>query len=403
MFENEVLNEILEYQKEIFVSYRDKTYKRYFFDQVFTTSSKLVGIIGARGVGKTTSLIQYLNEYPAPFRKKLYISADSIIIDSLFELVREFTKEGGEVVAIDEIHKYPNFEIDLKKIYDILNIKVFFSGSSAIKLNNAKADLSRRAVVFEVKGLSFREFLEIDLNINLPSFSLEYILKNHTDIAYELLNKFKLKPKFREYIQKGYYPFYFDDKENYLKKLNEVVNTSIESDIPSVFPIEYETVNKLKKNVRLICESYPFTLNIQEFLTKMNMSKNDYKRLYKYFYFLEKAKIFRVLWSKYRGDTLLTKPDKIYLNNTNLHYAYCPNREIGTVREVFFASMLEDYKLQVAKKGDFVVEDKYTFEIGGKNKTKKQIKELENAFVIKDDIEIGSKNIIPLWLFGFLY
>ncbi len=403
MFENKILNEILDYQKEIFNSYENKTYKRYFFNKIFNTSSKLVGIIGARGVGKTTALIQYLNEYPAPFSKKLYISADFIMIDSLFDIVKEFVKEGGEIVAIDEIHKYPDFEIELKKIYDILDVKVFFSGSSAIKLDNVKADLSRRAVIFEVIGMSFREFLEIDLNIKLPSFSLEEILKNHTDISYELLQKFELRPKFKEYIQKGYYPFYFEDKENYLKKLNEVINISIEVDIPSVFSIEYETINKLKKIVKLICESYPFTLNIQEFLTKLNMSKNDYKRLYKYFYFLEKAKIFRILWNKYRGDNLLTKPDKIYLNNTNLHYAYCLNREIGTVREVFFASMLEGYDIKVAKKGDFFIENKFTFEIGGKNKTKKQIKDLENAFVIQDDIEIGRGNVIPLWLFGFLY
>ena len=403
MFENEILNEILKYQKEIFSSFKEKTYKRYFFDNIFNSSSKLIGIIGARGVGKTTSLIQYLNESSISFSKKLYISADFIMIDSIFEVVKEFKKEGGEIVVIDEIHKYPNFEIELKKIYDILDIKVFFSGSSAIKLDNAKADLSRRAVVFEVKGLSFKEFLEIDLGIILPSFSLEEILKNHTDIAYELLNRFELRAKFREYIKKGYYPFYFDDKENYLKKLNEVVNTSIEVDIPSVFPIEYETVTKLKKIVRLICESYPFTLNIQEFLAKMQMSKNDYKRLYRYFYFLEKAKIFRLLWNKYRGDNILTKPEKVYLNNTNLHYTYCPKREIGTVREVFFASMLEEYKIQVAKKGDFIVNDKYIFEVGDKNKTKYQIKDLENAFIVKDDIEIGRKNVIPLWLFGFLY
>jgi len=403
MFEDKILNDILNYQREMFEYSNNKTYKRHFFERIFSTSSKLVGIIGARGVGKTTALMQYFNDYPASFSKKLYISADFIMIDSLFETVRNFVKEGGEIVIIDEIHKYQNFEIELKKIYDILNIKVFFSGSSAIKLNNAKADLSRRAVIFDVKGMSFREFLEMDLKINLPFFSLEEILENHTDIAYELLNKFDLRPKFREYIQKGYYPFYFDDKENYLKKLNEVVNTSIEVDIPSVFSMEYETVNKLKKIVKLICESYPFTLNIQEFLTKMNMSKNDYQRLYKYFYFLEKAKIFRILWSNYRGKNILTKPEKIYLNNTNLHYAYCPNREIGTVREVFFESMLEDYKTQVAKKGDFIVEDKYIFEIGGKNKTTKQIKELDNSFVVRDDIEIGSNRIIPLWLFGFLY
>ncbi len=403
MYGNEILSEIFEYQREVFNTYSNVKYKRYFYDEIFKSHSKLIGIIGARGVGKTTALIQYLSEYPAPFSKKLYISADFIMIDSIFEVVKEFKKEGGEVVVIDEIHKYKNFEIELKKIYDLLDIKVFFSGSSAIKIDNAKADLSRRALIYEIKGLSFREFLEIDLNISLPKYSLEDILSNHTDIAYELLNKFNLKPKFREYIQKGYYPFYFEDKDNYLKKLNEVVNTSIEVDIPSVFPIEYETVTKLKKIVRLICETYPFTLNLQKFLEKMQMSKNDYKRLYRYFYYLQKAKIFRLLFSKYRGDNILTKPEKIYLNNTNLHYAYCTKREIGTVREVFFASMFDGVNITTTKKGDFLVDEKYTFEIGGKSKTAAQIKDVKESFIIKDDIEVGRKNIIPLWLFGFLY
>jgi predicted AAA+ superfamily ATPase len=403
MFENEILNEIFEYQNQLLHSYKNISYKRYFFEEIFTTKSKLVGIVGARGVGKTTALLQYLNEYPASIYKKLYISADFIMLDSLFDVVKKFKKEGGEVVVIDEIHKYPNFEIELKKIYDILNIRVFFSGSSAIKIDNARADLSRRALIYEIKGLSFREFLEIDLNIKLPKYSVEEILANHSDIAFELLGKFQLVPKFREYIKYGYYPFYFEDRDNYLKKLNEVVNTSVEVDIPSIFAIEYETISKLKKIIRLICETYPFTLNMQEFLAKMQMSQGDYKRLYKYFYFLQKAKILRLLRNRYRGDSILTKPEKIYLNNTNLHYAYCDKREIGTVREVFFASMLEGYKLFAAKKGDFVLDDKYIFEIGGKNKTKSQIKNLKNAFVVQDNIDIGRTNTIPLWLFGFLY
>ncbi len=322
---------------------------------------------------------------------------------SLFDVADEFSKRNGKILAIDEIHKYQNFETELKKIYDILDLKVIFSGSSALKIDNAKADLSRRAVVVDVGGLSFREFLELNNNIKLPVLSLNEIITNHVDIAYDLLNKFSLKEQFDEFIQKGYYPFYFEDKEFYLLKLNETIKTVMEVDIPSVFPIEFNTVSKLKKLVYLICESYPYVPNIKELLGRMDMNKSDYKNLYRYFYYLDRAKIFRIIRQKHRGDNILTKPEKIYLNNTNLHYAYCSKRNIGTIRELFFASMLDGFNITVHKKADFILNDKYVFEMGGKNKTKKQIYNTENSYLVLDDIEIGIDNKIPLWLFGFLY
>ncbi len=393
---------LFSYQRKLFSKYSSITYKRYFFDSIARLKSKTVGIVGARGVGKTTFLVQYLNSINISPSKKLYISADIIPNVSLFEIAEEFAKREGKVLAIDEIHKYPNFEVELKKIYDILDIKVLFSGSSALKIDNLKADLSRRAVIVNVRGLSFREFLEINDGINLPAFSLEDIIKNHTDIAYDLLGKFNLKNRFDEYIQKGYYPFYFEDKDMYLLKLKETVNTAIEVDIPSVFPIEFNTVSKLKKLVYLICESHPYTPNMQELLDRMNMNKADYKNLYRYLHYLDRSKIIRILRSKHRGDNIFSKPDKIYLNNTNLHYAYCEKREIGTVRESLFASILEGYGLRAHSKADFIVNDKYVFEIGGKNKKRKQIRNIENSFLVLDDIEIGTGSKIPIWLFGFL-
>ena len=396
-----MLNEIRQYQRKLFEK-NNFTYKRYFHNTI-NLDKKLIGIIGARGVGKTTFLLQYLKELDIPFSKKLYISADIITIPSLFEVALAFSKEEGEVLIIDEIHKYKNFEIELKKIYDILDLKVVFSGSSALEIDNAKADLSRRAIVHNVYGLSFREFIELEKNIILPSFALDDILKNHIDIAYELLNKFNLTLLFREYIKSGYYPFYFEDKEDYLIKLNETINTVIEVDIPSIFPIEYDSIQNLKKLVRLICLSYPYTPNIKELLVKMDM-KDNYKGLYRFIEYLNRAKIFNTLKSTTKGDNIFTKPDKIYLNNTNLHYAYCQNSNIGTIREVFITSMLQkNHTITIAKKGDFLVDNKYIFEVGGKNKSFKQIKDLENSYVLADDIEIGSGNKIPLWLFGFLY
>ena len=363
----------------------------------------MIGIVGARGVGKTTFLVQYLNSIDIPASKKLYISTDTMPSTSLFEIAEEFAKREGKILAIDEIHKYPDFEIELKKIYDILDLKVLFSGSSALRIDNSKADLSRRAVIVNVRGLSFREFLEINDNIKLPVLSLDEIIKNHIDIAYDLLNRFNLKNRFDEYVQRGYYPFYFEDKEMYLLKLKETVNTVIEVDIPSVFPIEFLTVSKLKKLVYLICESQLYTPNMRELLNRMGMNKQDYKNLYRYLYYLDRAKIIRILRPKHKGDNIFSKPDKIYLNNTNLHYAYCDKREIDTIREALFASMLEGHDLRVHSKADFMVDDGYVFEIGGKNKKRKQIKDEKSGFLVLDDIEIGVDNRIPLWLFGFLY
>ncbi len=395
-----MLNELKEYQRKFFNKV-DLSYKRYFYN--INLDKKLVGIVGARGVGKTTFLLQYLKEHPLPFSKKLYISADIVTIPSLYEVAEAFSKEEGKILVIDEIHKYKNFEIELKKIYDILDLKVIFSGSSALKLDHAKADLSRRAIVYQVEGLSFREFIEMSKGIKLPSYKLEELLLHHEDIAYELLEKFNLTLLFREYLKSGYYPFYFEDKEDYLLKLNDTINTVIEVDIPSIFPIEYDSIQNLKKLIRLICASHPYTPNMKELMQKMAI-KDNYKGLYRFLEYLNRAKILTIIRAKTKGDNIFTKPDKIYLNNTNLHHAYCNDHNIGTAREVFFASMLRVYHaIEIPKKGDFLVDEKYLFEIGGENKSFKQIKDISNSYVVADEIEVGSGNKIPLWLFGFLY
>jgi hypothetical protein len=245
--------------------------------------------------------------------------------------------------------------------------------------------------------------VELKKGIKLPKFSLEDILSNHIDIAYELLEKFNLTLLYKEYIKYGYYPFYFEDNQEYLTKLNQTINTVIEVDIPAIFPIEYDSVQNLKKLIRLLCESHPYTPNIKELLLKMDM-KDNYKGLYRFLEYLSRAKVLNAIKPKAKGDAIFVKPDKIYLNNTNLHYAYCLSNKVGTIREVFVASMLQNrYTLEVAKKGDFVVDDRYILEVGGAKKGYKQIKDIKNSFVVADDIEIGSGAKIPLWLFGFLY
>ena len=375
-------------------------YKRYLHKKV-NFSQKLIGIIGARGSGKTTFLLQYLKNNPLPISKKLYFSADAISLDSLFDIAYEFSKSGGELLIIDEIHKYKNFEGELKKIYDMLDLQVIFSGSSALRLDHSKGDLSRRAVIYTMMGLSFREFLELKTQKEFQTYSLEDILANHQDIAYEITSSIKPFEYWDEYLKCGYYPFYFEDDATYLVKLKDTINTVVEVDIPSIFPIEYDKIINLKKLIELVCLSNPFKINIKALSSKVGTK--DYATLYRYMEYLKRGKIFNLLRAKTKGDSILTKPEKLYLANTNLHYAYCEYSEIGTIREVFFMSMFEDSRLQVASKGDFVIDDRYTVEIGGKNKTFKQIKDLPNSFVISDDIEIGNGAKIPLWLFGFLY
>jgi len=393
--------EQLHYRFRQYLNNQKSTYRRYLW-RLIDHKEKMIGIIGARGVGKTTYILQYLDSLEMPIEKKLYISADDLDVSdsSLLEIAQEFSALGGKILAIDEIHKYKNFELDLKLIYDMLDIRVLFSGSSAIQLEHSKADLSRRAVLYRVNGLSYREFLEMKLGREFQNYSLENILENHSEIINDFQN-FKPLEHWREYLEYGFYPFYFQNKDTYHIKLSETINTVIEVDIPSIFKIKYEKIVNLKKLTKLICMSKPFQLNMKELSAKIEI---DRETLYLYMHYLHLAKIFNIFRAKSKGDNIFLKPDKVYLNNSNLNYSYCGESEIGTIRETFFANqlgMLHD--VAIAKQGDFVVDDKYTFEIGGKNKKFKQIKDIENSFVVKDDIEVGFNNNIPLWLFGFLY
>ena len=396
-----MLSKLLE-NSALYINLVQTPHKRYFYDEIDHTD-KLIGIIGARGVGKTTYILNYLKNSSLSLSKKLYLSADNIDLanSSLVDIAKEFTSKGGELLAIDEIHKYKNFEIELKQIYDMLPLKVLFSGSSAIELEHAKADLSRRAVIYRVSGLSFREFLEFKTNIKLNTYSLEEILEQHSDIAFEITNKVKPLEFWEEYLQYGYYPFYFENPKRYSIKLNETINTAIEVDIPSVFKIKYEYIINLKKLVKLICASEPFTLNIQELSSKIGIDRDT---LYLYFEYLHRGKIFNVIRAKSKGDNIFSKPDKVYLNNPNLNYSYCNQATTGMIRETTFTTFLKiNHDLSIPKKGDFLVDEKYLFEVGGKNKSFKQIKDIPNSFVVADDIEVGFGAKIPLWLFGFLY
>ncbi|WP_457743568.1 AAA family ATPase [Sulfurimonas sp.] len=377
-------------------------YKRYFFKSV-DFNEKLIGLIGARGIGKTTFLLQYLSSLDIADEKKLYFSVDSIITSNmkLFEIAEDFYNLGGKVLVIDEIHKYKDFEIELKEIYDFLDLQVIFSGSSALVLEHKKADLSRRAMIYRLKGLSFREFLELKLQKSFESFSLEYILKNHLNIVKNITKEIKPLEHFKEYLKVGYYPFYFESKESYCIKLEETINTVIESDLPIIFNIEPSNIQKLKQLTAYICASKPYELNLTALAQKIGINR---KTLYLYIHYLSLGNIFVRLDAHGKGDNVFSKPAKLYLNNPNLNNCYCMESEKGTIREEFFLGMLsQNYKISYPKYGDFMVDEKFLFEVGGKDKSFKQIKDIPTSFVVADDIELGFKNKIPLWLFGFLY
>ncbi len=377
-------------------------YKRYFYHKI-DFSEKMIGIIGARGTGKTTSILQYLNSLDIPLEKKLYFSADSIALSNirLYDIADTFSKSGGAVLAIDEIHKYKNYEIDLKEIYDFLDLKVIFSGSSAMQIEHKKADLSRRAVLYRVQGLSFREFLELKLGMSFESFPLDEILENHVAITHDILKEIKPFEHLEEYIKSGYYPYYFANQNTYGLKLEETINAVIESDLPIIFNIEPQHIQKLKQLISLICISKPYQLNISELSSRIGINRTT---LYQYIEYLSLGNIFYAVKSKGKSNNIFTKPNKLYLNNTNLNNYYCDSLDIGTMREQFFATQARvNHKLSYPQKGDFLIDDQYIFEIGGKNKSFSQIKDMPNSFVAADDIEVGFGNKIPLWLFGFLY
>lgn len=378
------------------------SYKRYFHD-VVDFNDKMVGILGSRGVGKTTFILQYLQSLDIPQSKKLYFSADSILLSnqSLYEIADAFSKVGGQILAIDEIHKYKNFEHELKEIYDFLDIQIIFSGSSALQLEHKKADLSRRAVLYRLHELSFREFLELKLGRTFESYGLETILENHLNIAYALTSEIKPFEYFREYLQSGYFPYYFENPNSYGMKLEETVNTVIESDLPIIFNIEAQNIQKLKQLIAMICGSKPYELNITNLSKKIGINRTT---LYQYIHYLTMGNLLYALKAKSKGDTIFTKPSKLYLNNPNLSFYYCQSNEIETVREQFFINMVRvHHDLSYPAKGDFMVDEQYSFEIGGKNESFKQLEGVSHAYVVADDIESGFGNKIPLWLFGFLY
>src|SRR5574344_39540 len=377
-------------------------YKRFLFDKI-DFNERLIGVLGSRGIGKTTLLLQYLHSIFKE-KKTVYIMADhSVVFElGLFNIEDEFQKKGGEVLIIDEIHKIKNFEIDLKLIYDsFFSLNVVFTGSNAVAIDNAKADLSRRAIIYKLPVLSFREFLELETNEKFEPILLQEILENHTTHAIDILSKVKPFAYFEEYLKGGAYPFYKTSKNSYVQKLLNASMQILETDLPMIYAIEHDKINSLKKMMVMLCQSEPYDINISKLCSAVELNQ---RTLYKYLGILQAAGLIRILGAKSTGISIISKPEKMYLDNTNLFSIFCNNSKIGTIRETFFASSVSyNHNINYPKSGDFILDEKYTFEIGGKDKSFKQIKDAKEGFVVSDDIEIGFDNKIPLWLFGFIY
>lgn len=397
-----MLKNIKKYQERLKKSFKIE-YKRYIYATI-DFNDKMVGLFGARGVGKTTILFQYLKELELQNKKALYISLDYPFLSGvdLIDLVEKYASEGGEYLLLDEVHRYEDFSSNLKTIYDLFDIKVIFTSSSATSILNARSDLSRRVTLYSLNGFSFREYLEFKHQITLSAYAIEDIFQNHCEIAKELAkHNIDILKEYKEYIEVGYYPFYFDKQTSYYQSLLNTINLTIDLDLTSLGLIEQKYTYKLKKLLEVICESKPFEVNYTKIAALAQISR---VKLYDYLSYLHDGQMLLMVDENVSGLKKVQKAAKIYLNNTNLLFAYCGSCDVGTVRETFFANQISHvYKLNISKQGDFLVNKKYTVEIGGKNKDFSQIKDIPDSFIAADGIEIGSKNKIPLWLFGFLY
>jgi len=380
------------------------TYKRYIFDDLQNSTAKITAIYGSRGIGKTTTLMQVLQSSSLSHSSKLYISCDHAMFYgiSLFEFVDEFSKRGGELICIDEVYEASNFEQELKSIYDFLDIKVYFTGSSALHLTSP--DFARRYSMYHLYPLSFKEYLELEHHLSLATYTLDDILNNHENISNEILGILKNKKilkYFDQFLKVGAYPFYFEDKTKYVDRTIEVINTILHTDLSKLFSIQPDKIDTLKKLLLTICVSKPLEFSIESLAKTVGITKST---LYKYIEYLDDAELIKQITHEGKRFASIRRSDKLYLANPNLFEALCVNQDKGTLRETFFVSQVGGfYKLHYLDKGDFLIEEKYTVEVGGKNKKFVQIKDIPNSFVVADDIEIGFGNKIPLWLFGFLY
>jgi uncharacterized protein len=369
-------------------------------------NNQLIGIKGARGAGKTTMLLQHAKQnLPLDNNQTLYVSLDDLYFtdNSLVEFATAFVKQGGKYLLLDEVHRYANWSTELKNIYDDHpTLQVIFTESSLIHIHKAKGDLSRRAVVYELPGLSFREFLNLTLGLDIKPLAFNGLIKNHVAISNGILDEFRPIEQFQKYIRYGYYPYFLENQNLYHQKLFETIEISLSTDLPSVYEITYGSVEKMRQLLYILAESVPFTPNITKISERMGVTRST---LLHFLYYLEELRVIKKMYSTTKGISILQKPEKLYLHHPNYFHALsAENINSGSIRESFFLNQVGAlFPVTYAKTGDFIA-NKLVFETGGQNKSRKQIIGAgEKGFIVADDLEIGYKNKIPLWMFGLLY
>ena len=377
-------------------------FTRYIYKDI-NWDNRLILLKGPKGVGKTTMLLQHIKRTFEDTSKAFYASVDTswFSTHTIVDLAEFLVSHGITHLFLDEVHKYMGWDMQIKEIYDAFpKLHLVITGSSMLQLNKTQADLSRRCRAYTMQGLSFREYLEFEHIAQLSSISLEEILTSHQTIAAHLTNQIPIQKYFEQYVDHGYYPFYKEEGDGFLARLEEEVDWIINVEIPAVEKVSYELVYKTKILLGILAELNPFTLNVSELATKLESSRDS---VYKMIDLLQKAGLIRRLYQKSSGMTKLQKPEKILFDNTNLMYALSPKAEVGTLRETFIANMLCSHKITMPSQGDIKVDNSYTFEVGGENKDYGQIANIPNSYVIADSIDVGFGNKIPLWLFGMLY
>ncbi len=397
------MNSLYSYQNQLLTS-TTFLFRRSLLDKI-DWNERVIGVVGARGVGKTTCLLQRLSETDPEGKATLYVSMDNLAnpYSSLLSLAEDFRLRGGKTLMLDEIHKYRGWAQEIKNIYDLYpDVSLVFSGSSVLRIMDEGVDLSRRAVLCDLHGLSFREYISVSQGIHLPVLSLPEILQDHIRLSREIVQKIRPIPVFNDYLKSGFYPYFLQSPNSYLFKLESTINYILEYEIPSMFNLDYRNVQKLKRALRYIAGNLPYQPNITKLAEAVELNRNT---LLQYLFYLEKAGVIHTLYTNGSFYGKLTKPGKILLYHPNLIYALSSRQqEQGSIRECFFVNQLRtQFPVELAGKGDFLVDGQYTFEIGGKGKTRSQIAGIASAFIVSDDIEFGFENKIPLWMFGFLY
>ena len=381
----------------------DLKFKRYLYSQI-NWKARMIGIKGARGVGKTTMLLQHILDNYEDIDQTLYVSLDDLWFAShnLMELVDWADRHGISRLYLDEVHRYKSWSETLKNIYDNYpDMGIVYTSSSLLAIDNAKVDLSRRQTPYTLYGLSFREFLDFEDVAHISPIPIETLLRDHVKQAMKITKNLKVTPLFEAYLKHGYYPFYREVGDDFPIRLREIVSLVIENDLPAVENISYETLLKVRRLLMIISEHVPFEPNMSELWKQLSTNNELGLRM---LYSLDKAQILSLLTSKTKSYKYLSKPDKIFLNNPNLMHTLCPKVEIGNERETFFNSQMSvAHEVKFPQKGDFLVNDRYLFEVGGKNKTFDQIKDIPDSFLAVDETEVGFSNRIPLWMFGMTY